>query len=193
MRAHFRAIGFGALSVFLVAYPAAAGMSGAIFTTKQDGYFVNGNVYDAAEEVYLNGGPRANQSCTAAGLPDGPYYFQVTDPPGKVLISGDDIDQRKVRVENGLIVEYLGLPLTAHATSRGPCDAGAEDPTDLTVQLLPPDVPNLGTPNNGGEYKVWLTPVGRYNCCGGSFGFAPSYSKTDNFKVQPPEGGGIPD
>jgi hypothetical protein len=40
-----------------------------------------------------------------------------------------------------------------------------------------------------------MTPVGSYACdtsfCGGSFGFFSSSSKTDNFKVQAPEG--IPD
>jgi hypothetical protein len=191
MRAHFRAITVGALSAMLVGHATAGGLSGAIYTTNQDASFVNGNVYDGAEDVYLNGGPRANQSCTAAGLPDGDYYFQVTDPPGKTLLSGDPVEERWVRVKNGLIVEYLGA--TPRETSRGPCDAGGVIPTDLTVQLLPPGIANLATPNNGGEYKVWLTPVDLYNCCGGSFGFAPSYSKTDNFKVEPPEGGGIPD
>lgn len=53
----------------------------------------------------------------------------------------------------------------------------------------------LDTPNNGGVYKVWVTPVANFvgdptkvdNDCGnGCFhGFASSTSKTDNFKVQP--------
>jgi hypothetical protein len=187
MRAHFRAIAVGAVSATLVGNAIAGGLSGAIYTTNREGTFVNGNVYDAAEDVYLNGGPRANQRCTAAGLPDDDYLFQVTDPPGKTLLSGDAVEERKVRVRNGSIVEYLGS--TPRETSRGPCDAGGLEPTDLTVQLLPPDVVNLGTPNPGDEYKVWLTPVSRHNCCGGSFGFSPAYSKTDNFKIAPAEGG----
>ena len=174
---------------------ATAGMSGAIFTTNADGTWVNGNVYDSADLVYLNGGPRANQNCWAAGLPDGDYYFQVTDPPGKVLLSTDDIKERKIRVADGVISKYLGF---THATGEGPCSGvtvalGAPDP-----DLLPPPDPLLdGTPNPGGEYKVWLTLVGSYKCmdptlpCGGSFGFISSASKTDNFKVQPPEG--VPD
>jgi len=64
--------------------------SGAIFTTDTNGTFVNANVYDDPTDVYLNGGPRANAPCTAAGLPDGDYYFQVTDPSGTVLLSADD-------------------------------------------------------------------------------------------------------
>jgi hypothetical protein len=50
-------------------------------------------------------------------------------------------------------------------------------------------MPYLDTPNNGGEYKVWLTPVESYlcdldvACTEGNFGFVESQSKTDNFKV----------
>ena len=178
MRAHLRAITVGALSTMLVGHPAAAGMSGAIFTTNEDGSFVNGNVYDALEDVYLNGGPRANQKCSAAGLPDGDYYFQVTDPPGKVLLTTDPPAERKVHVENGLIIQYLGM---TRLTGIGQCG-------DLTVQLFPPGS-GASTPNPGGEYKVWLTPAAQFECCG----FLPTSSKTDNFKVEPPDGGGIPD
>ncbi len=62
-----------------------------------------------------------------------------------------------------------------------------------TVQLFPFD----DTPNNGGEYKVWVTPIEFFGCdptaigslrnCGVGkfgFGFTPAYSKTDNFKVR---------
>ena len=51
----------------------------------------------------------------------------------------------------------------------------------------------LASPNNGGAYKAWVTPVNSFiglasnvdNPCGaGCFhGFLPSASKTDNFKV----------
>jgi hypothetical protein len=184
MSAHFRAITVGALSAMLVGSATAGGLSGAIYTTNHDGSFVNGNVYDALESVYLNGGPRANQKCSAAGLPDGEYYFQVTDPPGKVLLTTDPPAERKVLVENGLIVAYLG---SARLTGEGQCS----DPPmviDVTVQLFPLGA-TPSTPNPGGEYKVWLTPASRFECCG----FIPSYSKTDNFKVEPPEGGGEPD
>ena len=55
-------------------------VNGAIYTTIADGTKVNGNIYDAKKFVYLNGGP---QNPSNPGLvPDGPYYFQVTDPSG---------------------------------------------------------------------------------------------------------------
>jgi hypothetical protein len=171
---------------------ATAGMSGAIFTTDAGGDWVNGNVYDSADLVYLNGGPRANQNCSAAGLPMGDYYFQVTDPSGNVLLSdyGHNNGIISVSVDSGVISGYTPLsPSTVtRLTSSGPCG--------VTVQLLPvPLIQWPSDPNPGGEYKVWLTPKDRYACepassfCGGSFGFISSYSKTDNFKVQPPDGG----
>ena len=126
MRAHFRAIGFGALSVFLVGHPATAGISGAIFTTNEDGSFVNGNVYDDGEDVYLNGGPRANQNCIAAGLPNGKYYFQVTDPSGKERLSDFGHNNGVITVGAGVITGYSGT----HGQGVGHC-------ADVTVQLAP--------------------------------------------------------
>ncbi len=146
-------------------------LTGAIYTTKGDGSLVNGNVYDSKEEVYLNGGPPPNAPCSAAGLPDGEYYFQVTDPSGTVLLSTDSISERKVRVTGGVFTDYLG---TTHAVGSGRC------PGAISVALFPYD----DTPNPGGEYKVWLTRVEDYDPTKGVFGFLPAKSKTDNFKVR---------
>lgn len=152
-----------------VALTAQGPVSGAVFTTNANGTFVNGNVYDDRQQPYLNGGPRANAtSCSAPGLPDGDYYFQVTDPAGSVLLSSDDIEQRRVTVTLGLISAHAGN----HTTGLGRCN-------DITVQLFPFDV----TTNRGGEYKVWMTPVASYAADSGTFGFVSRYSKTDNFKV----------
>lgn len=162
----------------------AQGGSGAVFTTDINGTFVNANVYDDRNEPYLNGGPRANAVCSSAGLPNGDYYFQVTDPSGDVLLSEDDLENRRVTVAGGNIVLSSGT----HATGVGRCG-------DLTVQLFP----FLETPNEGGQYKVWMTPVSSYRDGQGSHGFLPKNSKTDNFKVTPAAGGedsdgdGIPD
>ncbi len=131
-------------------------LSGAIFTTDSDGNLVNGNIYYDKEDVYLNGGPRANAPDHAAALPDGSYYFQVTDPSGKVLLSLDPLDDRVIEVEDGVFE---------------------------LVQLAPFE----DTPNEGGEYKVWVTSVDCYDdepdAAGTNFGFREKYSKTDNFKV----------
>ena len=60
----------------------AAAPRGAIFTTTVDGSAVNANLYESKCSVYLDGGPGPNAPAGAAGLPDGEYYFQVTDPSG---------------------------------------------------------------------------------------------------------------
>jgi cysteine-rich repeat protein len=150
-----------------------ASLNGATFTTLADGSRVNANIYASKSDVYLDGGPGDQAPSGAAALPAGDYYFQVTDPSGKYLLSTDAITARQFTVdENGLIVAVF-----SHVSGVD-ADHGA-----LTVQLMP----YLDTPNNGGEYKVWLTPVDEYIGVDGrgvSHGFVPRYSKTDNFKVR---------
>ena len=75
--------------LFYAAPPALAGQAGAIFTTVSDGSAVNANQYDSKCSVYLNGGPGPHAPAHAAGLADGEYFFQVTDPSGKQLLSTD--------------------------------------------------------------------------------------------------------
>jgi hypothetical protein len=168
--------------------------SGAIFTTLVDGSEVNYNHYAAKEDVYLDGGPGPGAPQHAAGLDDGTYVFQVTDPSGKVLLSTDNARCRMFTVADGIIT---GVVVTGceHATGDD-IDHGAK-----TVQLIP----YLDTPNNGGVYKVWITTVEDFllgaralgysgdsgldvvdvgQKPGNRHGFIPRHSKTDNFKVK---------
>jgi len=146
-------------------------LSGAIFTTLADGSRVNANIYADKDDVYLDGGPGNGSPSQAAALPAGDYYFQVTDPSGKILLSLDSIDNRRLTIDDdGLIAAVFD-----HVTGND-VDHGA-----LTVQLMP----YADTPNPGGEYKVWLTPVADYGDPSSHFhGFYPSRSKTDNYKVR---------
>jgi len=150
-----------------------ARLDGAIFTTLVDGSRVNANIYTSKEDVYLDGGPGAHAPISAAGLPAGDYYFQVTDPSGKSLLSTDAIADRMFSVnDDGVIIK-----VSSHLTGID------DDHGSLTVQLMP----YLDTPNPGGEYKVWVTPVENYDAAdgpGAKNGFVPRYSKTDNFKVR---------
>jgi hypothetical protein len=92
---------FVASAALCVASAAGAQVSGAIHTTTPDGAIVNENVhYTAKAEVFLSGGPGPNAPPGAAGLPPGEYYFQVTDPSGKQLLSTDSARNRCVVVGN---------------------------------------------------------------------------------------------
>ncbi len=172
------------LSTAFAAVVSATAPSGAIFTTVADGSEVNYNIYPDKEAVYLDGGPGPGAPQTAAGLDDGTYVFQVTDPSGKKLLSTDEARCRQFVVTDGIITSVVATGCE-HDTGLD-VDHGA-----TTVQLMP----YLDTPNNGGVYKVWATKVEDYLCslnvvdCGytaGSnvHGFSPSDSKTDNFKVR---------
>ena len=188
-----------------------AHLTGAIFTTVVDGMRVNANLYEAKEDVYLDGGPGPNAPSTAAGLPEGNYFFQVTDPSGKDLLSSDHISCREFHVnEHGVIdAIYAG---TNYVKVKGewtavPCqhaqgvDADHGELGAITVQLFPYD----DTPNPGGVYKVWVTRVQDYTgnasyvpdpkdpkakingeewSGGNAHGFVPAFSKTDNYKVE---------
>lgn len=147
-----------------------AQLTGAIWTTTKNATQVDGNIYDSKQAVYLNGGPPPNAPHGAAALsPDGWYYFQVTDPSEKNLLSTDDISKRQVLVQNGYFVAANN-----HKTGAGKL------PGTITVQLFP----FANTPNPGGEYKVMITPVDKYSPGQGSFGFVDAWCKKDNFKVK---------
>lgn len=165
---------------------AGPSLSGAIFTTLEDGSRVNANIYENLEDVYLDGGPGPNAPASAAGLPAGDYYFQVTDPSGKTLLSSDEVECRRFTVnEHGVIsavVSHLHkikgkLQECSHATGT---DFDHSELGAITVQLFP----YAKTPNKGGVYKVWVTRVEDYDPSATQFhGFIPRCSKTDNYKV----------
>lgn len=178
---------------FLAApFASAHAPSGAIFTTVADGSEVNFNIYPSKEAVYLDGGPGPGAPATAAGLDDGTYVFQITDPSGKTLLSSDPAKCRQFVVSGGLITGVVPVGGCEHVTGFD-IDHGA-----ATVQMFPYD----DTPNHGGVYKAWVVRVDDFlaGCaalgeanglevvdCGGGpgafHGFVPRHTKTDNFKV----------
>jgi hypothetical protein len=181
------------LTAFLCSAAAnAAGVSGAIFTTTSNGTVVNANQYDSKCSVYLDGGPGPHAPAKAAGLPDGDYYFQVTDPNGSTLLSTDPVSNRKFHVSGGVITAYTGTGGPAHPTG---IDQDHSELGAITIQLANTNCPVdfLNTTNPGNVYKVWVTPVTSFignpalvdNPCSGScsHGFVASQSKTDNFKA----------
>jgi hypothetical protein len=178
----------GATSMALAHAP-----SGAIFTTLVDGSEVNFNHFPNKQAVYLDGGPGPGAPQGAAGLDDGTYVFQVTDPSGKVLLSTDPAGCRMFTVLNGVISGVVPHGGCQHQTGLD-IDHGA-----VTVQLFPYN----DTPNPGGVYKAWVVRVEDFlaGCAelgvangldvvdagrtpGNLHGFIPAHCKTDNFKVK---------
>lgn len=154
-------------------------LTGAVYTTNKAGTAVNWNIYDSTSDVYISGGP---QNTNASGLPDGTYYFQVTDPSGHTLLSTDNAVCRQLIVSGGHVSGATGPCPHANGTFN-------PDNNTLPVQLLPYAV----TPNDGGEYKVWLVPVASAVISGTDpkvLVFTNANSKTDNFKahVSTPQG-----
>jgi hypothetical protein len=193
MKKYMLGLATACFAALALATLAAHQSSGAIFTTTATGDEVNANIYDAKEDVYLDGGPGPGAPQGAAGLDDGRYVFQVTDPSGKALLSTDAAKCRQFDVANGIITKVV-VTGCEHVTGLD-VDHGA-----TTVQLMP----YSDTPNPGGEYKAWVTYVEDFlagcalygvnngldvvNCGpkvkGNAHGFIPRHSKTDNYKVR---------
>jgi hypothetical protein len=154
-----------ALSVLVVALAipgvaSAAPLSGAVFTTDSTCSGVDLNIYNSKDAVYFDGGPAHP---AAAGLPDGYYYIQVTEPNGTVLgTSVGSGNETPIHVVNGEPVACYQLSSILIKASNG--DPGYDTTT-----------------NAGGEYKMWIST---------SSSFVNNDSKTDNFKVNAEDTGG---
>ncbi|HEU4393921.1 MAG TPA: hypothetical protein VFS92_00025 [Planctomycetota bacterium] len=144
-----------ALVAGAIAAPPDQGLTGAIFTTDVNAA-VNHNIYDSKLDVYLNGGP---QNKNSAGLPGGYYYVQVTDPSGQTLLgtSVGTANPTPIHVTDGEFDE--NYQLWSIVSINGV--QGYDD-----------------TPNNGGEYKVWVSEIDTFD---------QNRTKTDNFKVKESE------
>jgi hypothetical protein len=151
------------------AAPLSAQTPGGVFFRNRLNQEVDGNSFIRPSAVCLAGGP--GPSCLGPGLQDGVYYFQITDPAGRVLLTPDPLSERCVVAVGGYLAQYTGT--TRLATTDGPCGG-------LLLQLIPFQL----TPYPGGEYKLWLTRAEDYDDKGGGlFGFHPRLSKSENFKL----------
>ena len=101
---------YGVIRVFALAlFLGVTASAASVYTTDVTGTVVNGNLYTDKTDVYLTGGPQSN--CGGGSqLPDGTYYFQVTDPSASTLLSSDGIGPRTVTVVGGVITGYVSLP-----------------------------------------------------------------------------------
>ena len=147
-------------------------------------------VFGRRQDVFLAGGPVSTTSgCPLVGppclfaqyLPDGKYYFQVTDPSGTELLSTDPVAERAVTVQGGVIFSYDG---STHATD------GRTAFGSLAVGLMPFD--DAGS--RKAAYVAWLTPAENFDgsvtavdsiCGAGCFhGFRPELSRAVGFRVE---------
>jgi hypothetical protein len=149
----------------------------AIYTTTKDATVVNANIYGATTDVYLSGGP---QNTNNPGLPDGTYYFQITDPSGKVLLSTDNASCRQLVVSGGRVTGASpAAGACAHQNGTFNPDNGA-----TPVQMAP----FSPTPNAGLEYKAWLIAQTSSTSISGTdpkvILFDKRDASTDNFKAR---------
>jgi hypothetical protein len=194
------------------ALPAVAQVSGSIQTTLPTGATLQGSRYPSKTQVFFTAGP---QNQKASGLPDGRYYFQVTDPSGSTLLSTDPAACRQVVVSGGRLagawdpvkqaLEPAGSPLdtancehasvapTANSASGAAAMQVGGAVRACSIDASGPDI-LCNTPNPGGEYKLWLiaqsSAVGKCNTTvnpdGFTLNFDRSCAKTDNFTTELP-------
>lgn len=153
--------------------PAAMAITGAIYTTVNDGSAVNTNIFQTCTDVYIAGGP---QNENGSGLPPGTYYFQVTTPNGTLLSTDDAVCRQLTVNDKGVIAGAVTVAGCTPHMNGTPNNGNGATP----VQLYPFNP----TTNPGGEYKVWLIkntatidPTDSKKLI-----FDNSDSKTDNFK-----------
>jgi len=142
----------------------AAPLPGAIWTTDPTCSGVDLNIYASKGDVYLNGGPAPQ----GTHLPAGDYYVKVTNPSGHCLLGASAAQPFHVNADGSTNCINLCDVLV---------NSPLYDPSDLECGsiVLDNDCGYNTTPNDGGEYKVWVSmdPT-----------FPDNSSKTDNFKVR---------
>lgn len=148
------------LAAVMTSVALMAPLPGAIFTTDVVCNGTDLNIYANKNDVYLDGGP-AHQG--AAGLPQGEYYVQVTEPDGTLLgtsVGATDETPVVVNAAGEFVQCYQLMSIVRRASNPGPFPVAPDGFDD--------------TSNPGGEYKVWVSRVSN---------FANDETKTDNFKV----------
>jgi hypothetical protein len=148
---------------------ASANLAGTVFVSTSDGTPVKNGAFGLLADVYIDG----------LGLPDGFYYFQVTDQSGKTLLSTDTANCRLLVVANGRVSGAApGAGLCTHVNGTINSSNGTRP-----VQLNPFSV----TPNKSGAYKVWVIPQNQASVSSSDLRvleFDARNAQTDNFKVR---------
>jgi hypothetical protein len=120
-----------------------AAIAGSISVTLRDGQPPETIIFEGKCDAYL----LAGQEEGAPRLPDGDYFFQVTNASDRALLSSDEVRLRQFRVAAGAITGVSGDG--SHAAGIDGISGTA------TVQLCP----FATSPDASGLYQVWVTRV----------------------------------
>ena len=159
------------VAVHRAAAPATAASTGTgiIAVVDASGAPVAGNVFPSRDQVYFTAGP-LDSACAIGALPDGTYAYEVTDAPGKNLLSGAP----RTFTASGGVITSAGTATLAPAPT--PCGS------DIVALS-----PFSRTPDDSGNYRLWVTPASQLQTsgCGAGcyFGFVPAFSTTETFAV----------
>lgn len=154
-----------------------AAIVGSVSVALQDGQPAATVIFEDKCDVYLVAG----QEEGAPRLPDGDYFFQVTDVSGEALLSSDEVKVRQFRVADGVIEGVSGDG--SHAVWVNSLSG------DATIQLCP----FADSPDSSGMCQVWVTAVEDFegdveavdSLAGDSHGFLAARSAKALFAVSP--------
>jgi hypothetical protein len=154
-----------------------AAIAGSVTVTLDDGRPAAAVIFEDKCDAYLV----ARGEDSPPRLPDGDYFFQVTDVSGEALLSSDEVGLRQFRVTDGAIQGVSGQG--NHAVGVDSVSGGA------TVQLCP----FAESSDSSGTYEVWVTGVDDFkgdveavdSTAGDSHGFLVARSARALFGVSP--------
>jgi hypothetical protein len=118
-------------------------IAGSVSVALHDGRSPEMGIFDEKCDAYLVAGGQGSSPL----LPDGDYFFQVTNDSDKALLSSDEVRFRQFRVADGAIEGVSGEG--NHAVGIDSRSGAA------TVQLCP----FAKTTDSSGIYEVWVTRV----------------------------------
>jgi outer membrane lipoprotein SlyB len=154
-----------------------AAIGGSVSVALHDGQAAKTVIFEDKCDAYLV--VRGQDS--SPRLPNGDYFFQVTNASGKILLSSDEVRFRQFRVADGAIEGVSGQG--RHAVGIDSLGGAA------TVQLCP----FADSPDSSGVYEIWVTRVKDFegdvqavdSSAPDSHGFLAARSATGLFGVGP--------
>jgi SdrD B-like protein len=191
-----------AIGLLLCSVGASAQVSGAVTIVTESGS--PQDVFNDKSDVFFTAGPTATPCAFTQFLPDGRYYFQVTDLSGGTLLSSDPVNERLVTIRGGVLFSYDGhtheVDLIDGATGEQSEESGeAEEAEDVTTRNACGGIsvglaPFRDAGSRDASYLLWLTPIARFTgeptqidpvCGAGCFhGFRPEFSLSTAFRVE---------